>query len=335
LSGTREWLRLLPKAELHVHLEGTVTPQTFRRIAARHKMSVPDDVASLFRCDDFDSFLAAWLVVVKALRDPQDFADIAAEYLATSAHNGVRHIEFFFSPATIRHFNKGVDLVGIVQAIAEAARAANKSSGISALVILDMVRNLGEDAALADIDLAQHCAQLGVVGIGLGGDERRFPAMHFAKPFARAAKLGLRRTAHAGEAAGPHSVRDAIELLGAERVGHAVSAAYDETTLQLIAQKKIGVDSCLTSNRITGASPAGAEHPLQTFLARGINVTLNSDDPAFFGAGLIDEYESAARAGVTKEQLATLARNSFAMSFAPQPAQERWCEELEKYVASP
>jgi aminodeoxyfutalosine deaminase len=328
----REWLRGLPKAELHVHLEGTISPQTYRRIAGRNGTEVPADIRAPFQCSDFESFLRAFTIVVKTLREPEDFAEITADYLAASAASGVRHVEFFFSPATIRHFHPKADLVGIVQAIHCAAMQVTKTTGISSLILFDMVRNLGEDASLADIDLAQQCASWGVVGVGLGGDERKFPARDFHKSFDRAAKLGLHRTAHAGEAAGAHSVRDAIEVLGAERIGHGVAAADDEGLLQFISERKVAIDSCLTSNYITGAS--AREHPLRVFLSHGINVTLSSDDPAFFGADLLDEYELALASGLTREDMVSLARNSFGTSFAPEDAKQRWICELDSYAMS-
>lgn len=328
----RPWLRDLPKAELHVHLEGTVSPQAYERIARRNGATLPSDIGSLFRCSDFDSFLQSFLGVAKTLREPEDFADITQEYLAKSAQHGVRHVEFFFSPATIRHFHRRADLLGIVQAIYAAAERAKASHRVSSLVIFDMVRNLGDDAALADVDLAQQCTAYGVVGVGLGGDERNFPARDFFKPFDRAAKLGLRRTAHAGEAAGAQSVLDAIEILGAERVGHGVAAAQEDNLMGLIAQRRVGIDCCLTSNRVTGVWNQAAEHPLKAFLARGIPATLSSDDPAFFGSTILDEFEQAMALGLTREDVIRLARNSFRMSFASDAQKQGWAKELASFV---
>jgi aminodeoxyfutalosine deaminase len=335
VTADHEWLRGLPKAELHVHLEGTVTPDTFRRIARRNGAEAANSVSALFQCADFESFLKAFTRVAQTLREPDDFAEITSDYLSASVEEGVRHVEFFFSPATVRYFHPNADLAGIVEAIYLAAERARHASGITTLLIFDMVRNLGEVAALADIDLAQRCSSWGVIGIGLGGDERKFPARDFCKPFARAAKLGLRRTAHAGEAAGAESVRDAIELLGAERIGHGVAAAGDETLMEVIVQRGVAIDSCLTSNRMTGASPQETEHPLKDFLARGIRVTLNSDDPAFFGATLLEEFELAAKLGLTRGDLITLARNSLQSSFAPERAKRAWLTELDAYLGVP
>jgi adenosine deaminase len=329
----REWLRALPKAELHVHLEGTVRPSTFARIANRNGVDVVD-LEQLFKCSDFNSFLKAFTRVAQALQQPDDLAEVTDDYLSLSAEQGVKHVEFFFSPATIRHFHPESDLMAIVQAINAVSVAARKATGISSLLIFDMVRNLGDQAAFADIDLAERCSPSGVVGIGLGGDERKFPARDFGKPFAHAAHRGLRRTVHAGEADGAQSVRDAVEILHAERIGHGVTAIQDPKLLALIAERGIAIDSCLTSNQITGASSSHAEHPLKDFMAAGISATLSSDDPSFFGASLLDEYELAAGLGFTRAELATLARNSFEKSFAPEGAKRKWIDELDQYLQS-
>jgi aminodeoxyfutalosine deaminase len=332
LTSRRDWLRDLPKAELHVHLEGTITPSAYARIARRNGVEAPENVASIFSFTDFQSFLVAFISVVRALREPEDLAEIATEYLRSVASHGVLHVEFFFSPATIRQFTPKADLPGMVQAIHAAARAEEKKTGISTLISFDLVRNLGEEAALADIDLAQRCAQWGVAGVGLGGDERNFPARDFFKPFDRAKRLGLRRTVHAGEAAGPESVRDAIEILDAERIGHGVAAVHDHALLDAIVARGIAIDSCPTSNRLTGAVAPDAAHPIHEFLKRGVKVTLGSDDPSYFGAGLLDEYDRAMDEGLSREQIVTVARNSLMTAFARDDRKQKWLEKLEAYL---
>jgi adenosine deaminase len=326
----RAWLCGLPKAELHVHLEGTTTPDAYARIARRNGLEVPSDPASLFQCRDFESFLNAFIHVVKALRTPADFAEIATAYLETSAQQGVRHVEFFLSPGTLRYFFPEIDLKGIVAAIHAECVRARGAHGISSLLIFDMVRNLGEGAALADLDLAMSCRQH-VVGIGLGGDERKFPARDFQRVFDRAQHFGLRRTVHAGEADGNQSILDAIELLNAERRGHAVAAAGEEDVLRLVRERGIAIDACMTSNAVTGAWNGQGVHPVAAFLKAGIRVTLSSDDPAFFGASLLDEYARAAEQGLKRAQLVQLARNSFESSFADEKEKRTWLRELDAY----
>ena len=332
MTSRRDWLRDLPKAELHVHLEGTINPSAYARIARRNGVRHSEDVGSIFSFTDFQSFLVAFTSVVRGLREPEDLAEIATEYLRSVSSHGVLHVEFLFSPATIRHFTPKADLPGMVQAIHAAARAEEKRTGISSFVIFDLVRNLGEDAALEDIDLAQRCAQWGVVGVGLGGDERNFPARDFYKAFDRAKRLGLRRTVHAGEAAGPESVRDAIEILDAERIGHGVAAIHDNALMDTIVARGIAIDSCPTSNRLTGAVAPEAAHPIGEFLKRGVKVTLGSDDPSYFGAGLLDEYDRAMDLGLSHEHVATVARNSFTTAFADEERKKVWLERLDAYL---
>lgn len=328
---TREWLCGLPKAELHVHLEGTVTPELFGRIAARNGYAVPNDVNALFRCDDFNSFLNAFLKVIQALRRPQDFADIAAAYLKKSAEQGVRHVELMFSPATIRYFHADAEPEPMVGAICEQLEQAKRAHGVSSLLIFDMVRNLGEEAAMADIDLALACRDIGVIGIGLGGDERRFPARGFQRVFDRARRLGLRRTVHAGEADGSASIADAVRLLNAERIGHGVAAKGQSEVQTLLRERHVAIDACPTSNAVTGAWDRTSAHPIGEFMSAGIAVTLSSDDPAFFHSSLLDEYEALAQSGFTQAQLMRIARTSLEASFAEEKEKRTLLDELDAY----
>lgn len=323
--------RRIPKAELHVHLEGTITPQAYARIATRNGIDATD-VASLFVCSDFHSFLQSFLRVVRALQQPDDFEELAYDYLARSADAGVKHVEMFLSPATQRKFVPDLDLEAMVAGVGEACRRARDERGISSLLIFDMVRNLGEPSAIDDIALALRCRQHGVVGVGLGGDERNFPARDFQNAFGRARDEGLRRTVHAGEAAGPHSIIDAIELLGAERIGHGVSARGNAHVLTLVRDRGVTIDACPTSNRVTGAVAPDETHPLREFLDAGIAVTLNSDDPAFFHTTVDEEYANAPALGCGVREIASMARSSFEGSFLPESEKRRLLDEVDAYV---
>ena len=323
--------RNVTKAELHVHLEGTITADAYARIAKRNGIEATDP-GSLFACDDFQSFLRRFLDVVRVLRRPVDFAEIAYDYLARSAAEHVRHVEFFLSPATQRKFVPDLDLEEMVSAVHRACALARSDHGISSLLIFDMVRNLGEPSAMEDIDLASRCAASGVVGVGLGGDERNFPARDFQAAFGRARQHGLRRTVHAGEAAGPHSIVDAVELLGAERIGHGVAARDNPEVLAFLRDRDVTIDACPTSNRVTAALAPGEIHPLREFLDAGIAVTLNSDDPSFFNTSVAAEYENAASLGCGVVELASIARSSFTRSFLPEADKRRLLQEVDAYV---
>ena len=325
----------IPKAELHVHLEGTISRDAYQRIARRNGIE-PIPPESLFACDDFPTFLRSFLEAVKALREPHDFAELADEYLTRSADDGVHHVEFFLSPATQRRFIPTLDLKTTLATVWEACQRARATRGISSLIIFDMVRNLGEEEAMRDLDLAVACRDggIGIVGVGLGGDERNFPARDFQRAYARARELGFRRTVHAGEAAGAESIVDAVELLGAERIGHAVAARGNPEVLALLCDREVTVDACPTSNRITAALPPGEPHPLREFLGAGIAVTLNSDDPSFFRTSVSKEYEHAAALGCGVDEIASIARASFERSFLPETEKRRLVAKVDAFAVS-
>ena len=332
VDDLRAWVVALPKPELHVHLEGTMLPGTYARIARRNGLDAIEDPEALYHCNDFNSFLRSFLTVVGALRTPQDFAELTSEYLKRSAADGVRHVELFVSPATQRRFVPELDFVAAIRAIREVADKAQRESGVSMLLLVDMVRNLGEEEALIDVALANECRGLGVAGVGLGGDEARFPGRDFQRAFARAEEVGLRRTAHAGEAAGAQSIIDAIELLHAERIGHGVAARDRVDVQKLVRDRGVTLDACLTSNEFTGAIESTENHPLKEYMDAGISVSLSSDDPAFFGASVSDEYMKAAGLGLSRSDLAMIAKNGFAASFAGGEKVQRWCDEVDAYV---
>jgi adenosine deaminase len=332
MDDLQRWLTGLPKAELHVHLEGTVTPPTLRRIAQRNGAALPADVDELYACHDFQSFLRAFIQVVRVLQRPQDFYEITFEYLEQAREQSIRHVEFLFSPATLRHFLAGIDLEEIVAAIHAASEAARSAHDTSSLLIFDMVRNLGVEPAFHDIELALRCRQFGVIGIGLGGDEANFTARDFADAYARAGRSGLALTAHAGEAAGPESVEDAVLLLGATRIGHATAAVQQASTLALLRARQISVDVCLTSNEITGAWNKSHAHPLRAFIDAEIPVALSTDDPAYFHTTLVAEYERAAAFGLSRAELSRIAADSFRRSFASDEQKSTWLGELRSYT---
>ncbi len=321
----------IPKAELHVHLEGTIAPEAYVRIARRNGLE-PKDADAIFKCHDFPSFLRAFLEVVKALRRPEDFAELAAEYLARSAAENVRHVELFISPATQRKIVPDLDAHAMIAAVWDACEHERIEHGITSRLIIDMVRNLGEEEALLDVDLAVAAADKGVVGIGLGGDERNYPASDFQRAYAKARDLGLRRTVHAGEAAGAESIVDAVELLGAERIGHSVAARGRPEVLALLRDRGVTIDACPTSNRFTAALARGEPHPLREFLAAGVGVTLSSDDPSFFKTSVTAEYAHAAALGCGVEEITAIAKASFERSFLPTSDRQRLVGEVDAYV---
>lgn len=313
-------LRALPKVQLHCHLEGTVTPATFRSLAAKHgidlgaRATLGDD--RLFAFADFRAFLLLFRDVSETLREPSDFARVASEYAFDAAAHGVRYGEIFISPSVWRWFQPDLDVRATVEAIRnalDAARAACAAPEIA--LICDVTRNFGPERALATAQLAAHMRDCGIIGIGLGGDETNFPPALFGDVFAFARDAGLHRVAHAGEAAGASSVRDAIELLGAERIGHGVRALEDPSVVDLLVARGIALEICPTSNFLTGAASREAAHPVVDLIARGVTCVLDADDPTLFGTSVTGEYELV-RAAIGDAGVVRLAANAVEASFA-------------------
>ena len=320
----------LPKAELHLHLEGTVGPETLWRLARKHGSPLaargPKTVESLYGTGDFGAFLRAFKTVCEHLRQPEDYEDITYEALQKLAAQNVRYTEMTISAGVMLW--KGEDVESSFAGIEAGYQRARAEFGIRAAWIFDAVRQFGTAAALEVVRHAGRLRDRGVIGFGIGGDERRAPAEMFGEVFERARGAGLRLTAHAGETAGPESVWNALKILGAERIGHGFTASSDERLVSYLAEKEIPLEICLTSNLRTGCLSDLARHPLRRYLDRGIPVSLNSDDPALFGTDLNREYQRAGdELGCTEKELLRLAENSFRTSFLPP-------EESARYIAS-
>ena len=303
-----DFLRTLPKVQLHCHLEGTVRPETLRELARLVGLEVPPDV---YEFADFPEFLLAFQAVCKALNGPEPFARIAREYVDDAVAQGVRYSEIFISPSVWSFFHPSIDEEACVRAI----RGALQHDAIDVALICDVTRNFGPQAAVKTVERIAQWTEHGVIGIGLGGDEARFPASLFPEAFERARREGLHAVAHAGEIAGAHSVRDAVEILGAERIGHGIRALEDEAVLAMLVERRIPLEVCPTSNRRTGACPEDQVHPLAQLDAAGVIVAIDSDDPAMFRCTLLDEYalvdQTMGTAAVVR-----IARNGIEASFA-------------------
>ncbi|HVA37872.1 MAG TPA: adenosine deaminase [Candidatus Dormibacteraeota bacterium] len=317
-----ESLLTLPKVELHVHLEGTISPELLIALAHRHgvdlgaRRGLPPE--ELYRFADFQEFLRLFADVCAALREPQDYGVLAAGYARTAAAEGVRYAEVFISPSVWTYFHRDLDVRAGVEEIRAAFDQEERRSGLVVRMIADLTRNFGPERGAQTLALADSLRDLGVVGIGLGGDERRFPARDFTAVFLRAKELGLHTVAHAGEAEAAWSVRDAVELLGAERIGHGVSAVEDPSVVALLLERGVAVEVCPTSNERTGAWRPKTPHPLVALDRAGVPVVIDSDDPALFGTTLINEYARVAEM-TSPEAVRRFARNAVARSFADEP----------------
>ncbi len=321
----------LPKVQLHCHLEGTVRAETFRALAAKYGVELGEraDPAGTYAFSTFGEFLLLFAKVSETLRRPEDFAAIARDYVADAAAQGVAYAEIFVSPSVWTFFHHELDVRATVEAIRIALDESGGPLGIEVALIADLTRNFGPERAETIARQAVGLRDLGVVGVGLGGDEARFPPELYERAFAVARDGGLHGVVHAGEAAGATSVRAAVEVLGAERIGHGVRAVEDPSLVELLAERGIPLEICPTSNRLTGAVPAGAVHPLGALDAAGCVVTIDADDPALFGTTLVDEYRLVTET-FGEDAILRFARNAIEASFAATDRKARLFERFDR-----
>lgn len=324
-------LRALAKVQLHCHLEGTVRADTFHALAAKYGIELAEraDPARAYAFDTFGEFLLLFAKVAETLRAPDDYARVARDYVVDAAAQGVVYAEIFISPSVWTFFHHELDVRATVAAIREALDATGGPLRLGVHLIVDLTRNFGVERAEEFARRAVGLRDLGVIGVGLGGDEARFPPEPFARAYALAREGGLHGVVHAGEAAGPASVRGAVEVLRAERIGHGVRAVEDPAVVALLAERRIPLEICPTSNRLTGAAPAGTVHPLGALDAAGCIVTIDADDPALFGTTLLDEYAYVA-ASFGESAVLRFARNAIDASFAPPDTKARLHDMFER-----
>jgi adenosine deaminase/aminodeoxyfutalosine deaminase len=314
------WLRALPKAELHLHLEGTVSPETLVELGRRHNDQglTLAEARSLYHYTDFTGFLLAFKAVSERLRTPEDYELITYRMLERLAAQGVVHAEVYVSVGVVYYWRR-IEFESLFYGMEAARVRAEQQFGITLYWIFDAVRHFGPEEAARVFRKAAELrpAFPSIVGIGIGGDERRAGAEPFRELFQEAQDAGLRLTAHAGETMGPASIWAALNI-GAERIGHGLSAQLDADLMEVLAERQIPLEICITSNLRTGCCPALEEHPVRHYFDAGLMVTLNSDDPAMFESDLQDEYRLAHDSfGFTGEHLRELAANSIEASFLP------------------
>jgi adenosine deaminase len=312
MESTDPAIASLPKIHLHCHLEGCLRPETFVDLTRRYGFSTrfrpgrpelagPTDPAHVYDFADFGEFLLIFAAVSRALASPDDYARLAREFVTGALVQNVVYGELFISPSVWSFFHRDLDVRATMRAIMAELRAA-RAHGVEFSLIVDVTRNFGTDSAMRTAQLAASMAGDGVIGIGLGGDEANFPAELFEDVFAFARANGLHTVAHAGEGAGAHSVRAAIEI-GAERIGHGVRAIDDPAVVALLCERAIPLEISPTSNARTAVVPFEAEHPFHQLDASGVRITIDADDPAIFGTSISQEYALVAkRAGMATLQ---------------------------------
>jgi adenosine deaminase len=327
---------MLPVAELHIHIEGALEPELLVGIAERNGTWMPTmDVGELrakYQFDGLQSFLDLYYSNLRVLKIEQDFYDLARAYLARAAAAGVRRAEIFFDPQT--HLANGVALEELFGGLTAALADGAQEHGISADLILCFLRHLGPDAADAVLRASLPFRDK-FIGVGLDSTEVGHPPALFKEVYELAAAEGLRLVAHAGEEGGPGYVREALDLLNVERIDHGVRSMEDPELVARLRDKQIPLTVCPLSNIALRVVPAFGDHMLPAMLDAGLLVTVNSDDPAYFG-GYVDDNLTAVRRefGFDDEQLARLARNSFDACFAPDADKQRWKAEVDTWLAA-
>ena len=288
-----------PKIELHVHLEGTVRPETLLEIAGRNDYALPadtvDGVAKLYDYRDFAHFIDVWILTTNALRTREDFRQVVVDYAEEAAGHGAVYLEGIFSPA--ERARRGVDWDEMYEGYCDGAREARELHGVEIRLTPDIFRGASREECKQVVDYSVRYRDRGVVAVGLGGLEADFPPEQYASVFERVKAEGLGSVPHAGEVAGPDSIRGALDALGADRIRHGIRAVDDPVLLEELREREIVLDVCPVSNARTGAVASLDRHPLGRLLEASVRCSISTDDPAMFDTDLTREYEAAASLG--------------------------------------
>ena len=325
----------MPKAELHLHIEGSLEPELIFRLAQRNGLSLPyasvEALRAAYAFTDLQSFLDIYYAGASVLRTEADFLDMGLAYLARAHDDGVVHAEIFFDPQT--HTMRGVPMGTVIEGLRRACDQAGQRWGISTRLILCFLRHLSEDEAFATLGQALPWREQ-FIGVGLDSSEKGHPPEKFARVFARCRELGLRVVAHAGEEGPPAYIRSALDVLKAERIDHGVQAVHDEALMQRLARDRVPLTVCPLSNVRLCVFPSMAHHNLATLMSAGLCVTVNSDDPAYFGGYVHENFVEVFDAlGLGAAEAYTLARNSLEASFITPAERQGFIERLDACFA--
>jgi adenosine deaminase len=326
----------MPKAELHIHIEGSLEPEMMFDLARRNGVTLPyasvDAVRAAYRFTNLQDFLDLYYRGMSVLRQEQDFYDLATAYLRRAAGQNVRHAEIFFDPQG--HTGRGVPFKTVIDGLWRALKDAERALGMGTALILCFLRHLDEADAEKTLDEALPWRER-FIGVGLDSSEKGHPPAKFERVFARARGLGLRAVAHAGEEGPPEYVREALDLLKVDRIDHGNRALEDAALTARLASEAMALTVCPLSNLRLCGVPSLDVHPLKRMLQAGLKATVNSDDPAYFGGYVNENYTAVLPAlGLTRNDLVTLARNGFEAAFCDDALKRRYLSELDDYCLS-
>ncbi|MCY4455659.1 MAG: adenosine deaminase [Chloroflexi bacterium] len=331
-----ELIRALPKAELHIHIEGTLEPEMMFDLAARNGVELRygsvEEVRAAYEFSDLQSFLDIYYEGMAVLRTERDFQDLARAYFERAHADGVRHAELFFDPQA--HTGRGVPFETVINGLHAAIEEAGADHGINASLILCFLRHLPAAAAMATLEEALPFLDR-IEGVGLDSSEAGYPPEDFVEVYERARAAGLRAVAHAGEEGPPEYVWEALDVLGVERVDHGVRSEEDEGLLERLVRDRVPLTMCPLSNVKLRVVDRLEDHNLKRLLNRGVRVTINSDDPAYFGGYIGDNYiATAAALGLTRDEVVAIARNSIEAAFLDDAGKAGLLAELDRVAGS-
>ncbi|OAH09555.1 adenosine deaminase [Streptomyces jeddahensis] len=325
----------LPKAELHLHIEGTLEPELAFALAARNGVELPyadtEELRKAYQFSDLQSFLDLYYELMAVLRTEQDFEELTDAYLERAAAQGVRHAEIFFDPQA--HMARGVGIGTVIEGLGRALDRSEERHGVSTQLIMCFLRDQSAESAMETLEAAKPYLNR-IVGVGLDSAEVGHPPVKFREVYEAAAALGLRRVAHAGEEGPPAYIWEALDVLGVERVDHGLRAMEDQELVERLVRERVPLTLCPLSNVRLRAVDVLEQHPLGRMLDAGLMCTVNSDDPAYFGGYVGDNFHAVRDAlGLELEQMRVLARNSFEAAFLEhdEGRRGRYLAEVEAY----
>ncbi|PCG08499.1 adenosine deaminase [Sphingomonas ginsenosidimutans] len=319
---TQDFIAALPKAELHLHIEGSLEPELMFALAARNGVAIPyasvEEVRAAYAFSNLQDFLDIYYAGADVLRTRADFHDLAVAYFDRAAADGVVHAEIMFDPQT--HTARGIPFAEVIEGLLSAMAEAEARHGMTSALIMSFLRHLSEEEAFATLEEATPWLER-ITAVGLDSSEVGHPPEKFARVFAAARGRGLKLVAHAGEEGPPEYVRQALDVLAVDRIDHGNRSLEDAALVERLAREGMTLTVCPLSNLKLCVVDRIEDHPIDAMLAQGLRATINSDDPAYFGGYVADNYRAVAAArGLDRHALATLARNSFTGSFLPPDA---------------
>lgn len=331
MKSTEVYVRALPKAELHLHIEGTLEPELAFRLAQKHGVKLPyaseAELRAAYDFTDLQSFLTLYYALADVLQDADDFYELALSYLQRAHEQGVVHVEIFFDPQT--HTTRGIAFGAVVEGLSRAFAEAERRFGMTYRLIACILRHLSAAEAMATVQEVLEYREM-IAAVGLDSSEVGHPPSKFSEVFEHARMHGLLTVAHAGEEGPPDYIYEALDVLAVERIDHGVRCEEDPVLMQRLVREQITLTVCPLSNVKLRVFEDIEHHNLKRLLEAGLRVTVNSDDPAYFGGYILENYLAVERAlGLTRTQLATLARNSIEGSFLDAATKRRWIEAID------